>query len=238
MTMKALSRYRTWLIALLLLLLAGQAVPLRAASEPALRRIEDAAWNEAREDLDYEGVAQEAAPAAKPKTEQAPWVHQLLLGLGYVLLLGLMVALLWLVYRRLSPAPLPAKVQAGTPVQPDDPGHLLESDLEAYLAEAWREERYRDVLRFQFLALMRALSQGRYIAWRPEKTNRDYERELAEMPELRQAYRQLSRVFEWSRYGEATVSREDAEQWSPRFRALEEQLQSRERGINPSSAAR
>jgi hypothetical protein len=236
--MNLLTRNSIWLCALFALVLFGQAVPMRAASEDALRRMEDSAWEEATEGLDYEGEFPEAAPVPESRTGQTPWVRQLLLGLGYALLIGLMVALLWLVYRRLSPAPVSAKVQAGTPTQPDDPGHLLDSDLEAFLAEAWREERYRDVLRFQFLALMRALSQGHYIDWKPEKTNRDYERELASFPELRQAYRQLSRVFEWSRYGEASVSREDAEQWSPHFRALEQQLRSPMRGINPSSPTR
>jgi hypothetical protein len=154
------------------------------------------------------------------------------------LLGGLLVALLWLVYRRLSPAPLPAKVQAGTPTRPDDSSPILESDLEAYLALAWREERFRDVLRFQFLAVMRVLNEGRFIAWKPEKTNRDYERELAEKPELRKAYRQLSRVFEWSRYGEATVSRQDAELWSAQFSAFQTELRHHASGVNPSTAGR
>jgi hypothetical protein len=194
-----------------------------ADSSGALRRIDESAWREATDGLTYTGEAPEPQPQSQPDPV-APWLDKLVVVLGFSLLGAALILLLWLVYQRLSPKAAPAKLWVPTAADADDPRHLLDSDLEEQLALAWREERFRDVLRFQFLAVMRALSQSGRIAWRPEKTNRDYELELSGQSELRSAYRRLSGVFEWSRYGDADVSRQDAERLSPLFNAFLDRL--------------
>ncbi|MBI1193249.1 MAG: DUF4129 domain-containing protein [Bacteroidetes bacterium] len=224
--MSTCTRYYVMFGLLLAFCLSGLAGWSQASdSATTLRRLEESAWREATDDLNYTDQApEEQAPSQQSANAVAPWVGDLLVVLGYSLLGGLLILLLWLVYRRLSPAPNPVKVQVGALLDPDDPRRLLDSDLEAQLHLAWREERYRDVIRFQFLTVMRALSQSGHIAWRPEKTNRDYALELGAQAGLRVNFRRLSGVFEWSRYGDAAVSRQDAEQWSPEFNAFLERL--------------
>jgi len=194
-------------------------------STTTLRRLDESSWREATGGLNYSDEApEEPTVSQQAPSRRTPWVEDLLVVLGYSLLGGLLLLLLWLVYRRLSPAANPAKVQVGTVLDPDDPRRLLDSDFDAQLDLAWREERFRDVIRFQFLAVMRSLSQSGRIVWRPEKTNRDYEQELGAHGDLRMLYRHLSGVFEWSRYGDAAVSRQDAERLSPLFSAFLERI--------------
>lgn len=70
---------------------------------------------------------------------------------------------------------------------------------------------YRSALRYRYLHLIQMLSAVELIRWRPDKTNHDYQRELAGSP-VGDAFRYMTYLFNYTWYGhfdldEATYSR-------------------------------
>jgi hypothetical protein len=76
---------------------------------------------------------------------------------------------------------------------------LLESDWESRLREALAAGDSRLAIRYSYMHLLQALQERNLIAYRPDKTNTEYYRELAES--LRQPFRSISRQYEYAWYG-------------------------------------
>ncbi|UYZ63340.1 DUF4129 domain-containing protein [Hymenobacter weizhouensis] len=77
--------------------------------------------------------------------------------------------------------------------------HALQ--LDALLAQAETERNYRLAVRLGYLQVLRQLSDTGLIRWQPDKTNHDYLFELPAGP-LPEAFRELTRQFEYVWYGE------------------------------------
>ncbi len=73
-------------------------------------------------------------------------------------------------------------------------------DLDARLAEALAGGRHREAVRWRFLRLLQRLDGAGRIAWRRDKTNLDYVREVAAAP-----FADAVRVFDHVWYGERPV---------------------------------
>jgi hypothetical protein len=78
---------------------------------------------------------------------------------------------------------------------------LLEADWESLLRQALSEGETRSAVRYAYLRLLQLLQEHGLIAYRPDKTNMDYYRELADKPQ-RQPFRNLTRQYEWAWYGQ------------------------------------
>lgn len=68
-----------------------------------------------------------------------------------------------------------------------------------------KERDYRSAVRFQFLFVLKKLSDRKLIDWNAEKTNKDY---LAEMKnsEQKKQFRELVRIFDYVWYGEFEIN--------------------------------
>ncbi|NNF59013.1 MAG: DUF4129 domain-containing protein [Rhodothermaceae bacterium] len=80
-------------------------------------------------------------------------------------------------------------------------------DLDALLERALAAQRYRDAARFLYLRALQALTARGLIDWQKNKTNREYLRELrrTSRADLGRPFADVTRLFEWIWYGEATV---------------------------------
>ena len=67
---------------------------------------------------------------------------------------------------------------------------------------------YRSAVRYQFLYVLKKLSDKKMISWNPEKTNKDYEKELKSAP-LKSDFSALSYIFEYVWYGEFSIDEEN-----------------------------
>lgn len=74
-------------------------------------------------------------------------------------------------------------------------------DLDALLTQAEDARNYRLAVRLGYLRVLRQLSDRGLIRWQPDKTNHDYLYELPAGP-LPEAFRELTRQFEYVWYGE------------------------------------
>lgn len=66
---------------------------------------------------------------------------------------------------------------------------------------------FRSAVRYQFLFILKKLSDKKLISWNPEKTNKDYVAEL-KAPHLKDEFYKLSYIFEYVWYGEFSINEE------------------------------
>lgn len=78
---------------------------------------------------------------------------------------------------------------------------------------------FRSAVRYQFLFVLKKLSDKKLIAWNPEKTNKDYVAEL-KAPHLKEEFFQLSYIFEYVWYGEFSISEESYEQFKTQYQSF------------------
>jgi len=67
---------------------------------------------------------------------------------------------------------------------------------------------FRSAVRYQFLFVLKKLSDKKLIAWNPEKTNKDYVAEL-KAPHLKNEFYDLSYIFDYVWYGEFDINEEN-----------------------------
>jgi len=84
--------------------------------------------------------------------------------------------------------------------------NIEDMDLVSELDKALSTGDYRQAVRIRFLNVLQSLSINDLIKWKPEKTNRDYTRELRGQKFFTQ-FRDLAKVFELVWYGNTTISK-------------------------------
>lgn len=65
---------------------------------------------------------------------------------------------------------------------------------------------YRSAVRYQFLFILKKLSDNNLISWNQEKTNKDYVADLSNSP-LNKDFRNLSYIFDYVWYGEFPINK-------------------------------
>ncbi|WP_124979775.1 DUF4129 domain-containing protein [Nonlabens xiamenensis] len=82
--------------------------------------------------------------------------------------------------------------------------HIEEIDFTDFIAQSEREGNYRSAIRYQYLALLKALSQQGILEWDFQKTNTDYYRELND-PAMRDQFKKVSYLYDHVWYGEFPI---------------------------------
>lgn len=82
--------------------------------------------------------------------------------------------------------------------------NIHEMDFGALIDEAVGQGNHRRAVRLLYLQQIKALTDRSLIDWRIDKTNDDYQRELAGSP-LASGFAEIRRVFEYVWYGDAPV---------------------------------
>ncbi|MCT3808761.1 DUF4129 domain-containing protein [Elizabethkingia anophelis] len=82
--------------------------------------------------------------------------------------------------------------------------NIHELDLPSLIKNYEDKKEYRSAVRYQFLYLLKLMTDKNMLEWDPEKTNRDYVRMLSGNA-LQSDFQKLSFVFENVWYGERTI---------------------------------
>lgn len=82
--------------------------------------------------------------------------------------------------------------------------HIENIDLEALLEDAVAQKNYRSAIRYQYLRVLKTLSQKQIIAWQYEKTNQDYEGEI-NLPQIKGHFKEVSYLYDHIWYGEQHI---------------------------------
>ncbi len=102
--------------------------------------------------------------------------------------------------------------------------HIESIDLDALMADALKNKDYRLAVRYQFLKILKLLSQKNIIDWHFEKTNVDYEREIKHS-NLQVAFKNASYLYENIWYGEQPIDEARYAKTSSRFTNLNNLIQ-------------
>ena len=120
---------------------------------------------------------------------------------------------------------------------PAAPGALLDAediaavDLDARLADALGRGDWREAVRVRYLLVLQALEAAGAVAWRRDKTNRQYVGEVAAArPDLADPFRQVTRAFDAVWYGERPVSQALYGRLAPLFDRAEPQTAASQAG--------
>jgi hypothetical protein len=113
------------------------------------------------------------------------------------------------------------KVKAMKPANVSGPiENIEELDTEDLLREALTSGDLRMAVRVQYLLLLKRLNEVGLIAWKKDKTNRDYLSELYGRNDCYENVRGLTLAYELVWYGERSVSNESFQRLSGEFQAV------------------
>ncbi|WP_418499845.1 hypothetical protein [Flagellimonas sp.] len=101
--------------------------------------------------------------------------------------------------------------------------HIENIDLDSLMEEALKNGDYRLAVRYQFLKILKLLSQKNIIDWHFEKTNVDYEREIAQT-QLQLEFKKASYLYENIWYGEQPIDASGYAKTDLRFKAVENSI--------------
>ncbi|HAS41209.1 MAG TPA: hypothetical protein DCS93_12060 [Microscillaceae bacterium] len=94
--------------------------------------------------------------------------------------------------------------------------NIHEMDFDQLIAEAKSKQNYRRAVRLLYLQILKKLTDKALINWQIDKTNHDYERELA-YTSLHQSFQAVTLRFEYVCYGDFHINRETYDSTEPIF---------------------
>ncbi|TAI48271.1 DUF4129 domain-containing protein [Flagellimonas allohymeniacidonis] len=97
--------------------------------------------------------------------------------------------------------------------------HIESLDLDELMRSALKSRDFRLAVRYQYLKILKQLSQKHIIDWHFEKTNSDYEREIKDT-RLKSGFREVSYLYENIWYGEQPINEGQYEMTQQRFTNL------------------
>ncbi|KMQ68104.1 hypothetical protein ACM39_09620 [Chryseobacterium sp. FH2] len=86
--------------------------------------------------------------------------------------------------------------------------NIHEINFPESIAKFENQKDYRSAIRYQFLFILKKLSDKKIINWNPEKTNKDYVAEL-KAPHLKNEFYNLSYIFDYVWYGEFSIDEDN-----------------------------
>ncbi|REC49149.1 DUF4129 domain-containing protein [Chryseobacterium pennipullorum] len=97
--------------------------------------------------------------------------------------------------------------------------NIHEINFPESIAKFEREGDFRSAIRYQFLLILKKLSDKKLINWNPEKTNRDYAAEL-KAPHLKSEFSALSYIFDYVWYGEFNIEEENYQKFKNQYQTF------------------
>lgn len=101
--------------------------------------------------------------------------------------------------------------------------YIHETELDRYLRVALEAGEFKAAVRVYYLMTIKALSENNCIAWKRDKTNFDYVREMRRHPDYK-AFRKLTYTFEVVWYGDTELDQTIYRKISPDFEAFLQNL--------------
>lgn len=97
--------------------------------------------------------------------------------------------------------------------------NIHEINFSATIAKFENSAEYRLAVRYQFLSILKTLSDKKIIAWNPEKTNKDYGYEIKD-ENLRKKFSDLTLIFDYIWYGEFGVDHKSYLKFKEQFQSF------------------
>lgn len=193
----------------------------------------DAEWEELRKKIDYEKEIEEKEEEQEEESSDPSafwaWLKDLLQSKAFRIVVIALVAgiLFWLVLRILMRRDDSAKKASGILVLDENPEELpAESDLEKLLRLALESSDRKSAVRILYLIALQRLNEKKYIIWKKNKTNRDYQIEIRQQ-HFYAGFQEITLLFEIVWYGDVVINQDEYRVISERFSHFNEHLNGR-----------
>ena len=143
-----------------------------------------------------------------------------------IIIVALFIILIILILRLLRDTKL-VNLKNSANNQISDIDNIETAHLESMLHNAIVIDNYKEAVRYQYLILIRTLSQYSLIAWKKDKTNGQYVKEMLGKNGF-EHFIQLTQRFEYIWYGEASVKKSDYYNLLPLFNQINYIISGRE----------
>lgn len=100
----------------------------------------------------------------------------------------------------------------------DIPENIHEINFQERIAQYEKNGEYRHAIRYHFLSLLKQLTDKKIIDWNPEKTNKDYIKELSNSQQ-KQHFQNMAYIYDYVWYGEFALNEERYNQLKTQFKA-------------------
>lgn len=97
--------------------------------------------------------------------------------------------------------------------------NIHEINFPESIAKFEHEGDYRSAVRYQFLFILKKLSDKKLIDWNPEKTNKDYTMEL-KAPHLKNEFSNLAYIFDYVWYGEFNIEEQSYRKFKNQYQVF------------------
>lgn len=97
--------------------------------------------------------------------------------------------------------------------------NIHEINFPESIAKLEHTRDYRSAVRYQFLFILKKLSDKKLINWNPEKTNKDYAAEL-KAAHLKNEFSDLSYIFDYVWYGEFNIDERSYQKFKNQYQAF------------------
>lgn len=193
-----------------------------------VRKFDEANWRKAVGDRDYNEKPKKMyntkSSGGSSPVSIAPWAGAVFQVIFYVVIAGIVVLLLYLVFRNMS---FDVKLKRTGTVNEnfDTPVENIEAiDIQSMLVRAKLEGNFRLAVRLYYLKLLKQLNHIGMINWKKDKTNRDFLSELLSKNYYFDEVRRLTVSYEQVWYGERLLTSDSFQQISNRFEDIYQKI--------------
>lgn len=190
-------------------------------NEPiATRKFDEKKWQEIVGDQTFEeGPVKETKPQKRTDQISLPWAGPVLQLISYIVIIGVVLLLLYLVFKNISVDMKISKAKLQTD-NIDRMENIEDVDIQTLLSRARAEGDLRVAVRLYYLGLLKRLHELKMIVWKKDKTNRDYLSELFANGFHFDEVRKLTNSYESVWYGEHPIHFEAFQHLSGQFESV------------------
>jgi hypothetical protein len=165
------------------------------------KTFDESKWRKVVGDRNYKEEREAEKDTENFRLPSLSWGGELLKAIGYTLVIGLVILILYLVFKNIK---LNQKSRFGSiaPFAHHDDEDIRQMDLAALLKQAMEDKNFKAAVRFYYLSLLKNLHDTGMIKWEKDKTNRDYLSELFSKNYHYDEVKKLTRGYEEVWYGD------------------------------------
>jgi hypothetical protein len=191
-----------------------------------VKKFDKKKWKEVVGSANYDDRLEKPKPRKENNFQvpSAPWGGPILRLISYIVIIGVIIALLYFVLRNVS---LDLKIRKETIAGEDAMApveNIEELDTEALLKRALADGNVKLAVRLYYLQLLQKLNANGIIIWKKDKTNRDYLAELFSRQFFYDEVRKLTLAYELVWYGERVLTPESFQSLVTAFESMKEKL--------------
>lgn len=196
----------------------------------SVRKFDNARWKKIVGNTDYNEKKPEKKKDETKSGESdgnraiAPWGGAAFRLIAYLVLIGVVILLLYLVLKNISLKQKLTKTNIAREDYEAPVENIEEIDIDNWLRQARAEGNLRLAIRLYYLGLLKKLNETGLIIWKKDKTNRDYLTELFSRNEYFDEVKTLTLSYEQIWYGEHHLTTESFEKITAGFETVYNKL--------------